>query len=393
MLVARVIGSCPRCKAPNAFGNVNVSRNVLTRGCGFCSYSEKHLLPTLSKAVIYLDQSFLSHAFRDQLPAYRTCISLIRECAHSQLVVCPRSSIHEIETHLWRDDRQQDLWNFIKRTSRGHEFNPVYEIKKTQLLRAFKRFLVADQAPYPLDVYDALPEELNEWEDYFDIEILLDRDDSEQARRGKQTMAGGLLALFERWRKSNSTFEEHLGFEFESAAQAYVTAFSQMMARVALGDFAAFYDSRIEAEVIEIMVSELKEAGDTDYTKIGRFFRSPYFREVPYESISCRLVTILREQVKRGHYVNARKARSRLSGFFYDVEHVAVHAPYCDIMFVDSEFHGYIADDRSGIVNTYSTELYSKRNIADFENRLRSYLVGLSGDLRSALDLVYPSVE
>jgi len=39
--------------------------------------------------------------------------------------------------------------------------------------------------------------------------------------------------------------------------------------------------------------------------------------------------------VKEGAYTNAERAVKRLSGFYYDVKHIAIYAPYCDAFVVD----------------------------------------------------------
>src|SRR5467141_2276159 len=79
MLVTRVVGSCPGCQAVASFGNISISGHTLLRGCSHCTYSQRLLLPALSKEVLYLDQSFLSHAFRGELPDFVEVAKLISE--------------------------------------------------------------------------------------------------------------------------------------------------------------------------------------------------------------------------------------------------------------------------------------------------------------------------
>ena len=43
----------------------------------------------------------------------------------------------------------------------------------------------------------------------------------------------------------------------------------------------------------------------------------------------------LKAMVKEGAYTNAERAVKRLSGFYYDVKHIAIYAPYCDAFVVD----------------------------------------------------------
>lgn len=69
--------------------------------------------------------------------------------------------------------------------------------------------------------------------------------------------------------------------------------------------------------------------------QISNFFLSKHFAEIPYEWISTRMFATLKDMVKRDAYINRKKARQRLSGVFYDIEHIATYAPYCDAFIVD----------------------------------------------------------
>ena len=174
-----------------AFGNVYVSRNTLLRGCLYCTYSERFPLPKLSKEVLYLDQCFLSHAFRAELPEFVDATKLIGELAHAQLLVCPYSSVHEVETHQWRHSQQQRLWEFIKRTSRGRKFYPAYKVRHTQISRGFERFLAATETSCPIEARDAMPRELNDWDDYFRFGVRRAFDNIELTRKLKQLVQLG----------------------------------------------------------------------------------------------------------------------------------------------------------------------------------------------------------
>lgn len=64
MLVTYVLENCPGCHRENCFGNVNVGRNGVLRGCRHCRFHRHVYLPPVRKKVIYLDQFFFSGAFR-----------------------------------------------------------------------------------------------------------------------------------------------------------------------------------------------------------------------------------------------------------------------------------------------------------------------------------------
>ena len=112
MLVTRVIGDCPGCKGPACFGNVDVYRDHVLRGCRYCKYSTSVYLPPIRKAVLYLDQFFFSGAFRGGDARFVTAANRIKDLTAKQLLVVPFSSIHEDETHQW--DRRAELPPFAQ---------------------------------------------------------------------------------------------------------------------------------------------------------------------------------------------------------------------------------------------------------------------------------------
>ena len=63
-LVTHILGNCPGCGAKDSFGNVDVRKTYVFRGCKCCRFNERVNLPVVKKKVLYLDQFFFSHAFR-----------------------------------------------------------------------------------------------------------------------------------------------------------------------------------------------------------------------------------------------------------------------------------------------------------------------------------------
>lgn len=392
MLVTRIIGKCPGCGAEASYGNVNISQNLLLRGCRRCRYSEQLPLPPLSKVVLYLDQFFFSHAFRANLPDFVDATQLISTLAHEQLIVCPYSRTHEVETHQWRHPQQQALFEFIKNTSRGHEFEPHYSVKKEQILRGFRRFLESDEGSYPIERSDTLPDDLNEWEDYFRIEVRRLPDGVERIREAKERSVGELIDLFPKWRSDNTSFEEDQAAELTTAGDIYVRFYLEMMERSLRGDFSAFIDSPVDTMIVESMLHYDRESIDFRgrMGRIGKFFCSRYFAEVPYEDISSGLFAVLKKRVKQGHYQNPGRAKKRLSGFFYDVEFIAAYAPYCDAMVVDSVMIDFVNDPDLQLSQRYGSRFFSRNNWAEFLDYLRAIGSKKTKELEWALRAVHP---
>ena len=56
---------CPYCGQLGKYGNINITGDILNRGCNACMSRGSIHLPKLHKKIIYLDQFFFSSAFRD----------------------------------------------------------------------------------------------------------------------------------------------------------------------------------------------------------------------------------------------------------------------------------------------------------------------------------------
>ena len=132
MLVSHVVGNCPGCGGVRTFGNVWVRRDHVLRGCKRCKYSERIPLPTLRKKIVYLDQCFLSHAFRAKDKRFVEAAERLREASALQLMVAPFSTVHEDEANLWKG-HEKELMQFIKSIAIGHSFEPDYDVEQTQL--------------------------------------------------------------------------------------------------------------------------------------------------------------------------------------------------------------------------------------------------------------------
>lgn len=128
MLVTRIIGDCPGCNSKNSFGNVDVFGTTLQRGCHHCEYSVQIPLPEITKSILYLDQSFFSHAFNEGDEKFVSAANRIAEASHQQLLTTPYSSLHEEEAQLWK--RRDELREFIRKTARGAKFAPSITLRR-----------------------------------------------------------------------------------------------------------------------------------------------------------------------------------------------------------------------------------------------------------------------
>lgn len=396
MLVTRVIGACPKCQQPESFGNVMIQSDHILRGCKRCDYSTRIYLPPLNKKIIYLDQFFFSAAFRERDIRFVEAAELIKRATSNQVLVAPYSSIHEDETHQWRgfDGRsKEDLMQFIKATSRGHEFRPHYSVEHDQLLRAFRSFLSNDSNNFKIDRHLALQSDVNHWEDYFRIDVGGYRGNIELIRDLKSQGVNVLVdTVFPAWRKSTASFDENVQIELRDSAKSYFKFFFEYIQRIAVGEYDAIFDSPIASKVVQDMLQVLPDGLELPekINRIQEFFDSAHFANAPYEWISVRIFTVLREQVRNGAFSDADEARRRLSGFLNDVKHISVYAPFVDAIVVDQSMAAIIRDGRVNITARYGTRIFSLSNWDTFIAWLQELINSPSPEHRRALALAYP---
>ncbi len=367
-LVSRVIGDCPACGRQDGYGNVNVSNDVLLRGCLSCRHLDHVPLPKLNKKVLYLDQFFYSHAFRANNALFIEAKAKIQAIAHKQLLVAPYCNIHEDETQLWQPEQREPLWKFIKQTSMGHNFKPEYRVKEHQLHRAFQLFLAGEPPEHRVERDDALPSTLNRWDDYVWIDVGRMPKDADATRAAKQSALKSLLDVFPNWASTPSTFDRDVRAELRGAAESYVQLYAEYVKRIVEGDVMALFTSLIDSQVIEKLLHYNSEdmAAPDRFRRIQAFFASDHYANVPLERISSEFFALLRHFLRQGAFVSRDKSEKRFKGFFYDVRFISTYAPYCDAMVVDALMHRWASDPLIDLPRRYGTRFFSRTNWHDF---------------------------
>lgn len=395
MWVTRVIGDCPGCAGKDCYGNVSVDGTQVLRGCKRCLYRETVSLPAIRKRVIYLDQFFFSHAFRGGDTRFATAVERVKRMTHLQLLVSPYSSVHEDETRQWRGHKDKtygELMEFIKSTSRGVEFEKAYSVERTQVLKAFRAFLTGATSKYSLDVRDAIRGKLDQWDNYFWIDVGGYTRDIELKRRLKARAVQDLVALFDLWQQSKATFEQDVALEIHDAGKNYLTSYLRMAARVAGGDIDAVLDSPISARVVEQMLQLLPAqiAGEHRINRCAEFFHSQHFFNVPSEWISSHLFAALKAMVKRGAYCNRTDASKRLSGIFDDISHISVYAPYCDAFVMDASMADLVRQPSVQLEQRYGVNVFSVANWDALLAWLDRLEAGMTLEHKQAVVTAYP---
>ncbi len=360
-----------------------------------CNYSTTKWLPKIQKKILYLDQFFFSNAFKKHDMEFSAAAEKILSVSAMQLIAVPFSSIHEDETHQWRGydgKNRNDLMEFIKATSRGHRFEPSYNIERIQTVRAFQKFLGESPSDFELQQRDAIPSNIHEWDDYFRIDVGNYIKDVDVMRDLKEQSVEMLLKALPNWRQSKNTFEQDLAIELRAAAQNYVDEYLKYMARISSGDFAACVDSPIIARIIPELLQLIPDESlpEEKIHKIDAFFKSDHFSEIPYQWLSVRILAVLKDKVKQGSYTNLNKAHKALNGFFHDMQHVSIYGPYCDAIILDKPMAALVSDRRIDLEGRFGIKVFSKNNLDDFLSWLEALENYMTQEHRAGLSVAYP---
>ena len=386
MLVTHVLGDCPKCRGKLQYGNVTVKGFGVLRGCENCSYSITIPLPKIKKKILYLDQFFFSSAFKKHDPRFVKAAGRIREISASQLLVVPFSTIHEDETHQWRGfdgKNKEDLMEFIKSTSRGHQFKLAYDVEESQILKAFQVFLANKPEILDLEERIAIDPVVHEWDDYFRIDVGRYLGDIELIRSLKNQSVETLVDLFPGWRISTTTFDQNVKLEMQEAAKSYMESYFKYIVRIASGDVNALFDSPITSQVVQLLLfcfsKEIPQ--DQQWRKISDFFISPHFSEIPHLWISARIFAVLKKKLKQGAYTNR------------DLSHIATYAPYCDAFVMDNAMASIVADPDIHLESRYGTKIFSLNNWEQLFIWLDDLEASMSQEHREGLIAAYPSTS
>ena len=147
MLITGPLRPCPQCGEVQ-LGTLSVGDFVHTRRCRHCFHTEDERLPPLAKKMIYLDQMMLSGIAKELDPIWREktqrrddfwrkAFDQIDRLVKLQLIVCPDSPIHEVESSY--DDRYDSvLRRLYKHLACGVSLHFPHEVLMVQLSEAFE---------------------------------------------------------------------------------------------------------------------------------------------------------------------------------------------------------------------------------------------------------------
>jgi len=315
----------------------------------------------------------------------------VTELLDLQLLAVPYSSTHEAETDLYKG-RRDELLNFIQSITRGHHFNPYYRVERTQILKAFQAYLTNAPASYVKEERDALPSSVHEWDGDYSVSVFCAASGVERKREFKERAVEELVKTLSNWAISKSTLEQDMALELGDSARLLMESYAKKTGRLWAGDFSALVDSPIDASVVEAMVYVLsvKQMQGDAARIIPSFFQSEHFAEVPTQKLSARLFSAFKKRIREGAYRNRVKAREKLSGFLFDVQHAATYLPYCDAFFADRFMADLLNDKIVDTEQTFGCKVFSISKSTEFFDWLEGVKSRMTADHADGLMWAYP---
>ena len=223
---------CPACGACGELGLLMVNTDSYRKRCRGCMQDQARSLPTLApKRVLYLDQMAISNLLKTTLKEHRhkftedraatqsgywpQLLDRLERLVHLNLLVCPRSSVHELEAAF--DNRLSGhLRSFHEQLAANVQFQHQSTAKRFQLEMSCVAWLNSRE-PEPLGKGEILRGNLGAWLDRFVVNSYypVTPDEISLLRAERERIDDGLQGSFARWcdegpRDFDALFEEQV---------------------------------------------------------------------------------------------------------------------------------------------------------------------------------------
>lgn len=354
--------------------------------CGAC---QKRCTP-FKKQIIYLDQNFLSSASSNNPRAKEFILrsERLQDLIHKQLIVCPFSELHIIESSI-AGKRKQNLLDFIKKISMGFHFNFNSKIITSQLYCAYNNYNENKQK-YSLSPLTAIDSHIHSWiiqqsrPQASNFSALVDNfTNQDNIRKAKEFFCSFISNNISNWHNSKLSLEEHVNDEIKSKINGYINAIRKAM------------HSTIEEQMNCVELSEIMAIFDVlssnpmnELDKLLSFLASEYFKKIPYIHIRSGLAALIIQGFKQGT-PPGEKAIKELQGLEFDIQHSAIYTPYCDAIFTDRKMASYLRQLKQHGMMNYPCEIFSADNWDEFDFYLDKIESAMTQDMKDELDSFY----
>ncbi len=380
---------CPKCKQ-HQFGIVSINGRGYSRRCKSCLYpigtgkgTLIHVpLPSLHKSIIYLDQPIISEMMKALNPKtkanqknrvraeWRMAFEKLDTVCKLQLTICPDSLYHHDESYVHQ--HYSALKRIYELFSHGVSFRNGRTIKDTQLRRHYSGWLSRSAFDAPIERRDALPANVDDWNDRIQITIKSDYDSdfADDIRKNRAQVHEEMRALFADWHQQRTKkfmdwYEPELrGFGLGLMEQH--DGFIALKRRIQNGEIAVTSDNMWPPHAydqVRMLLRICLDAGNTlekACESASNYMRTADFSTLPYVRISALLLAGIARRAAAG------QKRPPSQGMANDINMVATMLPYCDAMFVDKEIHGLLQEGDIRERLGYSTRVFSTSDFIGF---------------------------
>ena len=218
---------------------MSIEDNVHARQCRACSHTEEERLPPLAKKLIYLDQMVLSGIAKELDPVWRKktrrrddfwleAFDRIDRLVKLQLIVCPNSPIHEIES-AFAHHYESVLRRLYKHLASGVGLRFPHEVLWTQLAEAFESWFTGREPDWNrIARTDVIRGDLDRWSPrlLFDVNMGHLAGEIESRRESRDRAHEALQRLWERWASEGKIpFEDRFQTERRGLAATALQSF------------------------------------------------------------------------------------------------------------------------------------------------------------------------
>jgi hypothetical protein len=366
----------------------STSNNYLTTYCSKCRKTCNFPLLKISKKIIYLDQNFISNAYKMKSDLFLKRANRIQELSKKQLIICPYSDAHDKETYLFHEREQ--LAEYIRQLSRNKRFYPQSKIEEQQVINGYYSYLNNEPSKTNLTLSHAIDSKVHYWDDSLSTSLIYSICDFMQPNGFKTSKMQFVNSMIENalplWRKSQTSFESDFKLEVKDHAKYLLLGYLNAAK-------SSDIQTILESEDYRIIKTLLDIDREKDINCIIDFLESQYFESIPYVNTSAGLWTHLKKEIKQKQYLTDQTKGDnlirQLRGIPTDIDHLSVFAPYCDAVFTERRMARYLREWHENPLCKYKFRVFSIDNWTEFDNYLDEIEESMSKNMKEELEFVF----
>lgn len=355
-----------------------------------CNACKKQCMP-FKKKIIYLDQNFLSSASSNHLKSEKFILlgERLQNLIHKQLIICPFSELHIIESSL-AGKRELRILDYIKKISCGFHFDFSQTIIQDQLYCAYKNYS-ENKKKYTLSPLLVIDPYIHSWVKLSNTKgknfatMVMNFTNPENMRKAKNFFCTFMSSNLSNWHNSTFSSKEHVDFEINSKISGYINAIQKAM------------NSNIEEQINCVELKEIMSIFDVlnpntmdELKKLLSFLMSDYFRKIPYINIRAGLAALVIQELKQGKLPEKKEnIEKKYRGLEFDIQHCALYAPYCDAIFTDNKMARYLRQLEEYDILHYPCEVFSTEDWEGFAGYLDKIERAMTQDMENELNYFY----